>query len=243
MVNERSTREHLESRVRRRLEQMGMPELSAQRMAATAVDNFYAQKVDHHRDLVSTEAFEMIQSTLVPAVAQFRALAANVLETVRQSWAAIEPFVEMLDKARPATPRVQPFSLSEVNVAIDTGDGWETLRGVKSVELGDEITGAPHHYIINGDHSECPCGGDHSTDCTTWKHTYGGYKHKGSICKITRTLCTHHPKHTYGQPCGEYHENLAELARFKKERAEGLRGCIAHGGPDCICEVTSAEPE
>lgn len=74
----------------------------------------------------------------------------------------------------------------------------------------DRITGAPHHYIMNGDHSECGCNG-HSTRCEIWHVPV--YNHKPTICDISRTLCIHTPKHTYGQACGEYHENLVNLIR------------------------------
>lgn len=221
MLSEHSPREQLENRVQKRFEQMGMPDSSAERMSKTAVRHFYNGQPDHHRDIVSAEAFVMLQSTLIPALAQFRSMAANALEAVRQMWSAIEPMVELADKAQePATPRAQPFSLSEIDVAIDTGNGFEPLKGVRSVELMDDpirgfhpedrITGAPHHYIINGDHSECGCGG-HSPECEIYN--IPAWTHKPSICVIPRTLCTHRPKHTYGQPCTEYHENLADLVK------------------------------
>lgn len=74
----------------------------------------------------------------------------------------------------------------------------------------DRITGAPHHYIINGDHTACGCNG-HDPSCEVWDVPF--WHHKPTLCRISRTLCIHTPKHTYGQACGEYHENLAELVR------------------------------
>jgi hypothetical protein len=72
----------------------------------------------------------------------------------------------------------------------------------------DRITGAPHHFVVNGDHSECGCGGDHLIECSIWN--IPAWRHKGSICGIARTLCNHSPRHHYGQPCDDYHENLVD---------------------------------
>lgn len=74
----------------------------------------------------------------------------------------------------------------------------------------DRITGAPHHYILNGDHTACGCNG-HDPSCEVWDVPF--WHHKPTLCRISRTLCINTPKHTYGQACGEYHENLAELVR------------------------------
>lgn len=74
----------------------------------------------------------------------------------------------------------------------------------------DRITGAPHHFIVNGDHSGCGCGG-HDPSCTIWD--VPAWNHKATMCRIRRQLCIHHPRHTYGEPCAEYHENLADLVR------------------------------
>lgn len=79
----------------------------------------------------------------------------------------------------------------------------------------DRITGYPHHYILNGDHSACTCGG-HATSCETWNTNW---RHAHTLCAITRTNCGHSPRHTYGQVC-----------------PGDETGCTAHGGPDCICD-------
>lgn len=71
----------------------------------------------------------------------------------------------------------------------------------------DRLTGAPHHFVVNGDHSGCGCGG-HLVDCAIWDTGY--WRHKPSICGISRTLCNHSPRHHYGQPCDDYHENLVD---------------------------------
>ncbi len=63
----------------------------------------------------------------------------------------------------------------------------------------DRITGAPHHYTVNGDHSECGCGG-HAETCETWN--IPAWEHRSTLCRIPRTNCRHYaPRHTYGQPC------------------------------------------
>ncbi|QJD54006.1 hypothetical protein SEA_GALACTICA_59 [Streptomyces phage Galactica] len=72
----------------------------------------------------------------------------------------------------------------------------------------DRITGAPHHYIVNGDHSGCGCGG-HDPSCTI--HDVPHWRHAPTLCNVRRQLCIHHPRHTYSQPCSEYHENMADL--------------------------------
>lgn len=73
----------------------------------------------------------------------------------------------------------------------------------------DRITGAPHHYVVNGDHSECGCGG-HSLKCEVWNVPTA--LHKPTICDITQTNCRHSPRHTYGQLCdfnrGEQHASF-----------------------------------
>lgn len=102
---------------------------------------------------------------------------------------------------------------------LETEDGEPALVDLSDHDIErlerdyptDRITGAPHHYIVNGDHSECGCGG-HSVRCEVWQTPL--YTHKPTICDIARTLCTcTTPKHTYGQACGDYHENLAEYIR------------------------------
>lgn len=72
----------------------------------------------------------------------------------------------------------------------------------------DRITGAPHHYVLNGDHSECGCGGDHLIECAIWDDPH--WRHAGSICGIARTLCNHHPRHHYGQLCDDYAAGLVD---------------------------------
>lgn len=74
----------------------------------------------------------------------------------------------------------------------------------------DRITGAPHHFIINGDHSACGCGG-HDPSCAIWN--IPAWNHKATMCRIRRQLCQCTPRHTYSEPCPEYHENLADLVR------------------------------
>jgi len=67
----------------------------------------------------------------------------------------------------------------------------------------DVLTGAPAHLVINGDHEACGCGG-HQVSCQIWNVPF--WKHAASVCHITRTLCNDTPKHTYGEPCADYHE-------------------------------------
>lgn len=102
---------------------------------------------------------------------------------------------------------------------LETEDGEPALVDLSDADIErlerdyptDRITGAPHHYIVNGDHSECGCNG-HATTCEVWSIPL--YNHKPTLCRIARTLCTCcTPKHTYGQACGDYHENLAEYIR------------------------------
>lgn len=63
----------------------------------------------------------------------------------------------------------------------------------------DRITGAPHHYIINGDHTACGCNG-HDPSCEVWEDS--NWVHKPTLCRIVRTNCNHYnPRHTYGQMC------------------------------------------
>jgi hypothetical protein len=108
--------------------------------------------------------------------------------------------------------------LDRANFVIDAMDGPGGVAfnlSDRQIELlerqypTDRITGAPHHYVVNGDHSECGCGGDHLVSCSIWDVPH--WRHKGSICGIARTLCIHSPRHTYGEPCAEYHENLVDL--------------------------------
>jgi len=89
----------------------------------------------------------------------------------------------------------------------------------------DRITGAPYHVIINGDHDACACGG-HLTTCETWNIPY--WRHKATICGITRTLCIHEPRHTYSEPCGEYNEP-AVATEWEKDPAGGGGGAPAVG--------------
>lgn len=99
---------------------------------------------------------------------------------------------------------------------------------LSSCHPDDRITGAPHHYVLNGDHSECGCGGDHLIECAIWNEPH--WRHVGSICGVARTLCNHRPRHRYGQPCDDY-------AADPLQAVGRPQGCIAHGGPDCVCEV------
>lgn len=62
----------------------------------------------------------------------------------------------------------------------------------------DRITGAPHHFVVNGDHSACGCGG-HLLECETWNIPEN--RHAPSICGIARTLCRNQPRHTYRELC------------------------------------------
>lgn len=74
----------------------------------------------------------------------------------------------------------------------------------------DRITGAPYHYVVNSDHSACGCNG-HDLSCTVW--SVAMWNHKPTLCRIPRTLCTATPRHTYGEPCDEYHDQMTELVR------------------------------
>lgn len=117
-----------------------------------------------------------------------------------------------------AADAAEETSLSDtgrIQISADQGHTWQNLPGVVSAEFGpevtdadverlerehptDRITGAPHHYIINGDHSACGCGG-HLVECDTWDIALNA--HAASICGISRTLCRHSPRHSYREIC------------------------------------------
>lgn len=81
-------------------------------------------------------------------------------------------------------------------------------NGNNNQDPDDEIVGYPHHVIFNGDHSGCSCGG-HTAECESW----GLQLHKASLCNIRRQLCTHHPRHTYGQVCDVYCNDGPEVTK------------------------------
>ncbi|QNJ57664.1 hypothetical protein SEA_KEANU_59 [Streptomyces phage Keanu] len=114
---------------------------------------------------------------------------------------------EQLDRAQFVLQGLEDETGEPANVTLSD----QEIEALEENYPTDRITGAPHHYIVNGDHSECGCGG-HSTRCEVWSIPL--YNHKPTICDIARTLCACGiPKHTYGQACGDYHENLAEYVR------------------------------
>jgi hypothetical protein len=71
----------------------------------------------------------------------------------------------------------------------------------------------------------------HTYSCQTW--ITETYRHSPGACGEVRMLCADSPRHTYAEPCGDYHENLAEYIRPTVTKPEP-EGCIAHGDPDCI---------
>lgn len=115
---------------------------------------------------------------------------------------------------------------------LELEDGQPALVVLSDAEIAeleegyptDRITGAPHHYIVNGDHSACGCGG-HQATCDT--HDDPVWKHAPSICGIPRTLCTHWPVHHYSQRC-EYYAGL-ERPPVVGHTAEGeeVRGPVS----------------
>lgn len=81
----------------------------------------------------------------------------------------------------------------------------------------DRLTGAPHHFLVNGDHSACGCGG-HLVECTTYADPT--CSHAASICGINRTLCEHQPRHKYREPCSnDPHTGPTgyDMRRFRSE--------------------------
>jgi len=157
--------------------------------------------------------------------------------------AVIRPFP--IESLPPGTPTPHFVFEPTVQVSFDDGETWSEVRGLGafSIEMSpdpfgddsfascryptDRITGAPHHCIINGDHDGCGCGG-HLIECET--HADPHWRHAPSICGITRTLCNHTPRHLYREPCEDY-------AADPLQAVGRPQGCIAHGGPDCVCEV------
>jgi hypothetical protein len=79
---------------------------------------------------------------------------------------------------------------------IDMDD--EAIARAEAHYPEDRLTGAPHHLLVNGDHSGCGCGG-HLVECETWNDPT--WKHAASICGIRRTNCRHTPAHAYREPC------------------------------------------
>lgn len=109
--------------------------------------------------------------------------------------------------------------LDRANFVLDNlarGDAFDIDMDDAAIQRAEErypedrITGAPHHYILNGDHSACGCGG-HDPSCQT--HDIPAWRHKPTLCRVRRQLCLCTPRHTYSEPCPEYHENLADLVR------------------------------
>jgi hypothetical protein len=139
----------------------------------------------------------------------------------------------------PPAPRFEPYSGPHspgpmLQVSFDDGASWSDLSGVvSSVELHDgggfgpdyedaepcreyptdRITGAPHHYIVNGDHDACGCGG-HLVECCT--HDDPQWRHAPSICGVTRTLCNHSPRHFYREPCEDYAASLPAISQVRE---------------------------
>lgn len=118
------------------------------------------------------------------------------------------------------TVRIEPYSGPHrpgpiLQVSADDGRTWyDFSESVTFVDFGsdeslasrreypeDRITGAPHHYIVNGDHDACGCGG-HLVECEI--HDDPHWRHSPQICGIARTLCECAPRHHYGQRCPNY---------------------------------------
>lgn len=97
-----------------------------------------------------------------------------------------------------ADPALVEWAMRMLDASNDFGTADEVNE---NPHPDDEITGEPHHVVINGDHGGCACGG-HLVECTTWDDPE--WFHKPTICGITRTLCNHVPRHTYNQPCASY---------------------------------------
>lgn len=190
-------RTRLEERVRARFLDRGTPPKAATRLAETSVDAFYAEDLDHPHASLVAQEALAIITESMPPVVT---AIREAFESMRQAVANMSQAVAQFD-----------FDCERLDREYPT----------------DQITGAPHHYVINGDHDACNCGG-HLVECTTYDDPH--WRHAPSICGITRTLCNHAPKHTYREPCEDY-------AADPPQAVGRPQGCVAHGGPDCVCEV------
>jgi hypothetical protein len=127
----------------------------------------------------------------------------------------------------------RPLPSARLEVSADGGRSWQNVPGVTSVEVfgpdddlhasareypTDRITGAPYHYIVNGDHGACGCGG-HLVECQT--HDDPMWRHAPSICGITRTLCQHTPRHTYRERCSHYATDFPPISLLNPGRPDG----------------------
>lgn len=194
---------------------MGIPTASASRQATDAVNAFYAEERDHHFELVSHEAIQIMLEVMPPFVTHMRSAFESMqqmMSSVRAATQAVAPYGEMVMRVK---------SAEDSATALDFGPELtpEETERLDREHPTDCITGHPHHYILNDDHSECPCGG-HSTECTTWN--VPGEAHPATICGITRTLCQHHPRHLYRQPCS--HDPHTSPVGIDPFRARGHDG-------------------
>lgn len=198
-------RQQLEGRVTRRFVRMGSPPVSAARMGRDAVEAYYNEDVEHeHHMLVSYEAIQIMLEVVPTFATGIRA----AFETAKLQMERIDAIQRQFG----VYARMMYKAKVEQSAQFDAS-GLPLTEGPYPE---DRITGYPYHYVVNGDHDGCACGG-HSTSCETWDTNW---RHKPTLCGITRTNCGHSPRHTYGQRC-----------------PGDETGCVAHGGPDCICHA------
>lgn len=117
--------------------------------------------------------------------------------------------------------------LDRANFVLDSlerGDAFgipmsdEDIERAEATYPTDRLTGAPYHFVVNGDHTACGCGG-HLLECETWSSSTCA--HAASICGINRTLCGHHPRHKYREPCSDdppvRADDSPDMRRFRSE--------------------------
>lgn len=184
---EQTPKSLLIDRVEARLLRQGLVRNSARSTALLAVESFYLENRENpYYELVSEQAIQIMIEVMPSSVTYMRSA-----------------FESLARQMRVEGPR---FDASGIPVNERTADPFEDVDRIEPtaserllVYPEDRITGAPHHYIVNGVHDgACGCGG-HLTTCETWGDPTN--RHAASICGITRTLCRHRPKHRYRELC------------------------------------------
>lgn len=232
-----TARVQLEEQVRAKFLDMGIPPGAASRMTEEAVEAFYAEDREHtHYALVGQQAFQIMMGVIPTFAKHMREAferAQQAAGSIAQAAMAVAPFNEMVARLQPEYDasglpvNEGPLNRHRLRAPVPLDFGPEDEERTDREYPTDRITGAPHHYILNGDHDACGCGG-HSIECET--HDDPHWRHAASICGLPRTNCNHTPKHKYREPCEDY-------AADPLQAAGRPQGCIAHGGPDCVCEV------
>lgn len=225
-------RQLLEERVRDRLIEQGNSDYRSTEMSASAVNEFYAGNRGHrYFTTVAAESYQIIVDTVLPASSRelglyqpIRSMLGDMIRQVESGRAQAKRRSRPVYNSSGLPTTDGPHGPDDAEmIGVDVSDQValeDTGRRMPSVILAlraptaadierlerehptDRITGAPHHYVLNGDHSACGCGGSHLVECSIWN--VRPWRHKGSICGLARTLCNHHPRHHYGQRCSDY---------------------------------------